>query len=79
MLIHIIWGSDSLVLNGKILNLNHTKDLANIFVEMVLTGFLTSDGSGTKNPGTGQIRVVLFRVPGRPGTRINRAGRIRVK
>ena len=38
-----------------------------------------SDGSGTKNPGTGRIRVVLFRVPGRPGTRMNRTGRIRVK
>ena len=31
---------------------------------------LFSDGSGTKNPGTGRIRVVLFQVPGRPGTRI---------
>ena len=38
-----------------------------------------SDGSGTKNPGTGRIRVVLFRVPGKPGTRMNRTGRIRVK
>ena len=23
-----------------------------------------SDGSGTKNPGTGRIRVMVFRVPG---------------
>ena len=38
-----------------------------------------SDGSGTKNPGTGRIRVVLFRVPGGLGTRMNRTGRIRVK
>ena len=38
-----------------------------------------SDGLGTKNPGTGRIRVVLFRVLGGPGTRMNRTGRIRVK
>ena len=39
----------------------------------------SSDGSGTKNPGTGRIRVVVFRVPGGPGTRRIRTGRIRVK
>ena len=39
----------------------------------------SSDGSGTKNPGTGRIRAVLFRVLGGPGTRMNRTGRIRVK
>ena len=38
-----------------------------------------SDGSGTKNPGTGRIRVIFFRVPGGPGTWRIRTGRIRVK
>ena len=38
-----------------------------------------SDGSGTKNPGTGRIRVMVFRVPGGPGTSKIRTGRIRVK
>ena len=28
-----------------------------------------SDGLGTKNPGSGRIRVMVFRVPGGPGTR----------
>ena len=35
--------------------------------------------AGTKNPGTGRIRVMVFRVPGGLGTRMIRTGRIRVK
>ena len=48
-------------------------------IEKSKKNILPSDGSGTKNPGTGRIRVVLFRVLGGPGTRMNRTGRIRVK
>ena len=40
---------------------------------------MISDGLGIKNPGTGWIQVVVFRVPSGPDTRKNRTGQIRVK
>ena len=37
---------------------------------LVHTNTHCSDGPGTKNLGTGRIRVKVFLVPGRPGTRM---------